>query len=378
MWQTLHDAWWRLATQRQPHSLVEQFACRALQTSSVAYGALVALRNTAYDRRWRRPIRLPCRVISVGNLTVGGSGKTACVELLAQKLGAAGRRMAILSRGYGGRRAEHWLRWDHGRLLVNGQAAAEPDHLADEPQLLARHLPGVPVFIGSHRWRSGAWACRELSVDTALVDDGFQHRRLARDLNILLIQGGMPLGGWPLLPRGPMREPLTALRRADVVIVTKAESDLEAFQVLRERLRRLNPDALWAQAMHEPESLLDTATGGSIELSRLADRRVGLVSAIGDPWGFETTVRRLGAQVAWHQTFQDHHRYRAAEWAAVCARAQRERVESLVTTEKDWMRLQPVAAAGMRPLPVWLVRVRMKLLVGEAELDARLAGLYTR
>ena len=152
-----------------------------------------------------------------------------------------------------------------------------------------------------------------------------------------------------------------------------------AFQVLRERLQPLNPDAVWAQAMHEPEALLDAVSGDSAQPARLADRRVGLVSAIGDPWGFETTVRRLGAQVAWHQTFRDHHRYRIAEWAGVCTRAQREGLDALVTTEKDWMRLEPVIAlAASPPVPVWLVRVRMKLLVGEEELDARLARLYRR
>ncbi|MCH8203168.1 MAG: tetraacyldisaccharide 4'-kinase [Proteobacteria bacterium] len=141
MWKSLHDAWWRLATQSHPESFSDALVCGALRTGSVVYQAAVTLRNLAYDKGLARQITLPCRVVSVGNLTVGGTGKTACVELISKRLAARGKRVAVLSRGYGGRRKEYWLTSEQGALRVNGEAR-EMDGLADEPQLLAHHLDG--------------------------------------------------------------------------------------------------------------------------------------------------------------------------------------------------------------------------------------------
>ncbi len=379
MWQSLHDAWWRLATQHRPHSFVDALACRALKTASVAYGAAVTLRNLAYDRGWARQVRLPCRVVSVGNVTVGGTGKTACVELIARKLGRLGRRVAVLTRGYGGARREYWLRASDGRLDVNGEVPVSLDGLADEPQLLARHLAGVPVLVGARRERTGRLACRAFGIDTVVLDDAFQHRRVQRDCDIVLVHARTPLGGWAGLPRGPMREPLTALGRAHVVIVTKADEALETLGALGERLRALSPEAVLVTAAHVPAGLVDGMTGERHEPSRLDGMRVGLVSSIGDPEGFEATVRRLHATVLWHRAFPDHHPYRASDWAAVCGRASAERPEAILTTEKDWVRLAPVAAAcGPAPAPVWVLGIAMQLLSGEEALDARLAGLCAR
>jgi tetraacyldisaccharide 4'-kinase len=384
MWQSLHDAWWRLATQQHPHAFSDALACQALHAGSVAYGAAVALRNAAYDRDWRRPVRLPCRVVSVGNLTVGGAGKTTCVELITRKLAAQGRRVAILSRGYGGsRRDDYWLRGKAGRLLVNDrdETAADPWRLrglADEAQMLAAHLEGVPVVVGPRRDRTGSLACRQLGCDTVVLDDGFQHRRLHRDCDIVLVQARMPLGGWALLPRGPMREPLASLARADVVILTKADEALPMVAALRERLRVFAPQAIFATAAHVPSRLLEGLTGSIQGPSRLAGLRVGLVSSIGDPAGFEATVRGLQATVRWHLAFPDHHPYREADWRTVLERAGAEPIEAFVTTEKDWVRLRPLAAAQPPARTLWVLGVGMTLLEGSEDVDARLAGLPAR
>jgi len=338
----------------------------------------VILRNLAYDRGWARQVRLPCRVVSVGNLTVGGTGKTACVELIARKLGVMGRRVAVLTRGYGGARRSYWLRASDGRLEVNGQVPAGFDGLADEPQLLARHLPGVPVLVGARRERTGRLACRAFGADTVILDDGFQHRRVQRDCDIVLVHARTPLGGWVLLPRGPMREPMSALRRAHLVIVTKADEALETLGALGERLRALNPEAALVTAAHAPVGLVDGMSGERHEPSCLDGMRAGLVSSIGDPEGFEATVRRLHATVLWHRAFPDHHPYQAADWAAVCQRASAAGLDAVVTTEKDWVRLAPVAAAHPAPAPVWVLQIAMTILSGEEALDARLAGLHAR
>ena len=380
MWQSLHDRWWRLATQSHPRSFWDSLASGALQTCSVAYQLGVRLRNAAYDRGWMRQVKLPCRVVSVGNLTMGGTGKTSCVELITRLLLEQERRVAILSRGYGGTRREYWLQTEAGRLRVDGVEGRGPDDLADEPQLLASHLEGIPVLVGASRARTGQRACAAFRADTVVLDDGFQHRRLHRDCDIVLLHARTPLGGWPLFPRGPMREPLEALRRADIVIVTKADEAPDVLPAYRERLRALNPEAVVASAVHEPRDLLEAFTGQSAPLTRLSGLRVGLLSSIGDPQGFEATVGRLDARVSWHRAFPDHYRYRLADWALLAARARAERLEALVTTEKDWIRLRLLMGEDnpREPLPVWIVRIRMTIVDGAQELHGRLARLYLR
>ncbi|HEX9780907.1 MAG TPA: tetraacyldisaccharide 4'-kinase [bacterium] len=371
-----HDAWWRLATERRPRTLLERLICGLLRIGSWIFLAASSARNAAFDLGIIRPVRLPCPVVSVGNLTVGGTGKTSCVELIARKLLARGRRVAVLSRGYGGGAGSYWLRWEGGRLAVGGRSGAD-GALADEPQLLAARLPGVPVLVGADRVRSARAALAEFGADALVLDDGFQHRRIARDCDLVLIHAGMPFDGWALLPRGPMREPLAALGRAHLIIITKAEGALERVSALGERLRAIHPGAELLSAEHRPVKLTDPVRGAALGLEALSGRRVALVSSIGDPAGFETTLARLHAQVAWHQAFPDHHRYRSGEWDALTSRLRAGGAEALVTTEKDWVRLAPVAA-GEAPVPVWVLAVALTLIDGEDVLDARLACLFDR
>ena len=379
MWQSLHDAWWRLATQSHPHSFGDILASSALKVGATAYGASVSLRNTAYDRGWAKQVRLPCRVVSVGNLTVGGTGKTACVALIAKKLLAQGRRVAILSRGYGGSSDPYWLRWEDDRLVVTGAGRAASRRLADEPQWLARRLPGVPIVVGAKRERSGRLACATLGAEIAILDDGFQHRRVQRDCDIVLVHARMPFSGWAVLPRGPMREPLAALARAHVIIATKADEAFGTLGALAERLRSFNADAAFVTASHEPTELVDGATGERQDLARLAGMRVGLLSSIGDPSGFEATVNRLQASAVWHRAFPDHHPYREEDWAKIVEWAAASRPDAIVTTEKDWVRLAPhLAPRTSGSVPVWVLGVQMKILSGEELLDGRLAGVCAR
>ncbi len=381
MWQPLHDAWWRLATTTQPRSFTQHLLGGLLQGGACLYQSGVRLRNHAYDAGWVRQTRLPCPVISVGNVTVGGTGKTACVELLATKLQRLGKRVAILSRGYGSRLPQpYWLQQHDGRLLLNGQAEPSRDGVADEPQLLALHLAEVPVVVGSRREQTGRQACEQLRAEALILDDGLQYRRLHRNCEIVLVNGRMPLGGWPLFPRGPMREPLTSLRRADVIIITKVDQSLEVSAALQERLRDINPFAIMATAIHEPVGLSDGATHERLPLEQLEGRRISLLSSIGDPEGFEQTVRRLGATVVSHAAYPDHHRYALDNWQAALRSASHARAEALLTTEKDLMRLHRLVGEGPGggSLPVWVLRIRMSLLSGEALLDDRLAAVCAR
>ncbi len=368
MWRSLHDAWWRLATGSHPTSFRQALASCALEMGAAGFGAAVAARNLAYDRGWLPQARLPCRVISVGNLTVGGTGKTACVELLARRLLAQGRRVAIITRGYGGRAGPYALHQEGGQPLVDGAA--------DEPQLLAARLPEVPVIVGARRAAAGRTACARFAADTVILDDGFQHRQVARDCEIVLVSARMPLGGWALLPRGPMREPVAALRRADIVIITKTDDAFATLAAIEERLRALAPRAVIAAATHEPVALLDPRAGTERDPCELDGLRVGLVSSIGDPEGFEATVERLHGAVAWHRRFPDHHRFTAEEWGQVLACAAEGHPAAMLTTEKDWMRLRPLVEAAWPAMPVWVLRVRLALIKGAEDVHARLARVY--
>ncbi len=375
----LHDAWWRLATQDRPASLSDALAAGLLQAGSLAYRAAVGFRNGAYDRGWAKTVELPCAVVSVGNLTVGGAGKTTCVELIVGRLTAAGRRVAVLSRGYGGRPGPYWLRWDRGRLTLNGGELADPGTVADEPQLLARRLPGVPVIVGPSREATGQLACREFGADTVVLDDGFQHRRVRRDCDIVLIHVRTPLAGFRWFPRGPMRESLTAVRRAHVAIITKADEALESVAALSERLRAINPELEVLSAAHEPVALVDPLSGLTQDPKPLAGHGVGLVSSIGDPEGFEATIRRLHASVVWHLAFPDHHRYQPADWDAIRRQVERRRPDALVTTAKDWVRLAPLLGRAEEPqVPLRVLQVRMAILEGSDRLDDRLARVSPR
>jgi len=380
MWRALHDAWWRLATTTHPRSITETLLSGVLQSSAVLYRVGVSARNQAYDTSLIRQARLPCPVISVGNLTVGGTGKTSCVELVATKLQRFGRRPAVLSRGYGSvLRRPYWLFEREGQLLVNGQPDVSRDGLADEPQLLASHLRNVPIMIGKRREQTGRQACEQFQADVIVLDDGLQYRRLHRDCEIVLIQARMPLGGWSLLPCGPMREPLSEIRRADVIIITKADQALGTSAALQERLKALNPTAIIATAIHEPVGLWDGRTGEAIALDRLEKGRVSLLSSIGDPEGFEHTIRQLGATVVSHAAYPDHHRYQPDEYREALGVASASHAEALVTTEKDFIRLRQInAVAEEASLPLWVLRIRMHLLSGEERLDDRLARVCAR
>ncbi|MBI2885028.1 MAG: tetraacyldisaccharide 4'-kinase [Candidatus Omnitrophica bacterium] len=377
MRKSLHDAWWRIAT-TPPRSLSERLLAGTLQSGVGIYQWGVGAKNLAYDHGWIRPARLPRPVISVGNLTVGGAGKTACVAWLAEKLRGAGKRVSVLSRGYGGTVATPAVLLQHeGALQLNGRPAAEADGLPDEPQLLAKALPGVPVLIGARREQTGWLAIQQHHADVLVLDDGFQHRRLHRDCDLVVVQARMPLGGWPLLPRGPMREPLTSLRRADAIILTKSDQSLPVLGALEERLRAINPDAVMAAAVHEPAVLVDAVSGAERPAAEAARLQAHLLSSIGDPEGFEQTLRRLGATVLSHTVYPDHHPYTAEDWRTLAASGSGG--DGWITTEKDLVRLgRFVRAEPPRRGRVWVLRVRMRFLSGEQDVDDRLARVCDR
>jgi tetraacyldisaccharide 4'-kinase len=293
--------------------------------------------------------RLPVPVVSVGNLTVGGSGKTPLAEVVALALGEMGARPAIVSRGYGRRtRGVHVV--SDGRSVL-----LEPKDGGDEPVLLAERLPGVPVVVGESRYEAGVAAIGRCGAGSLVIDDGFQHRTLAKDLDIVAVSGREPWGNGRLFPRGSLREPLSALARAGVVVVTNPPAAAAAGDVA-DAVRRRSSHAIVLSGLYRPASL---RRGGQADApSALVARRVLALAGIAAPAGFVATAEAAGAEVCALEAFPDHHWYTAADLARVAVRARKMGAEAILTTEKDWVRLRDLAPGNV---PVWTLTVRLDL-----------------
>jgi tetraacyldisaccharide 4'-kinase len=308
-------------------------------------------RNALYDSGWWRARRAPVPVVSVGNLTFGGTGKTPCVEYVADFYRRHDRRVAILSRGYG------------------STAGAN-----DEALVLEVNLPDVPHLQGPDRAALAQVAAEELESEVLVLDDGFQHRRLARDLDLVLFDATDRLAarGY-LFPRGPQREQLSSLRRAHAVLLTRCDQvTSEECAALLRRLKPLAPAAVFAETTHRPVGLVN-AEGSTAPLDLLRERPVAAFCGIGNPAAFRRTLADLGAAVADFRTYADHHPYGRADVEALRAwgRTQAEGA-LLLTTQKDLVKL-PVPQLGGRPL--WALRVRLAFRAGRDDLERLLAGL---
>jgi tetraacyldisaccharide 4'-kinase len=317
----------------------------ALTPLSLGFSALVRGRNLLYDQGWL-PIKRPAlKVISVGNLTVGGTGKTPVVLWLAQALQSRGHRVGILTRGYGGK--------NKGVTVVGtaGQALAIPAEVGDEPVMLARAFAGV-IISGRDRSTAAGLAHGRFDLDVVILDDGFQHRQLDRDVDLLLVNGRRGTGNDWLLPAGPLREPPAAVRRADAVIVTKGG--------VQERDGWSATDQLGPvfQGDLKPTALISSAQGRWHELpvGLLCGKRVMALTGIADPIPFYHFLREWEAEIAEVMEFPDHHAYTQADWQAISLASQK--IDLIVTTEKDLVKLErfPFAAGKLVAL-----RVRMEI-----------------
>lgn len=323
-----------------------------LRLPAALFGALAGLRSALYGWRVLPAYRVEPPVVSVGNISTGGTGKTPACVWVVQQLQALGRRPGLLSRGYG-----------RGQRSLN-----------DEGLLLARLLPGVPHVQDPDRV-AGARQLEELGVDAIVLDDGFQHRRLVRDLDLVLVDATRPWGlaavgqgaepVQAMLPRGLLREPPRALARATLLVVTRSDAVTpERLQALTAKLRALAPGCPLALARHAPVALF------ALEDDRLVPRdpgeldgaRVDLLSAIGNPEAFERTVMDMGATVVSHRAFPDHHAYRTADLEGLGSRP-------VVTTGKDAVKLDGVQ------LPLLVLDVALEIVEGESVLQELLEGL---
>lgn len=313
-----------------------------LRIAEAPYTGVVQWRNRQFNRG-RNVHRVEVPVISVGNLTVGGTGKTPMVKWIARQLRAQQVRVALLSRGY---------------------RAGEGGY-NDEALELEQSLPDVPHLQDPDRVASAQIAIEELEAQLLLLDDGFQHRRIARDLDLVLLDATNPFGFEHVFPRGLLREPVSNLSRAHAVCLTRASHlDSEARKQLRQRVKKLAPQASWSEAMHRPEGLINAA-GESSPLTEVAGQKVLGFCGIGNAEAFKRSLLELGVElVGWHP-FGDHHRYQAADIRQLCQLAEATQAEQILCTQKDLVKVQQEELAG---LPLRAVAIEMHFLAGQQAL----------
>jgi len=325
-----------------------------LYLASFIYGLVVRLLVFIYHLR---PHRLNCKVISVGNITLGGTGKTSLVAFIAGYLRQQGHKVAILSRGY-------------------KKKVTSYDNIGDEPSMLRMNLKDVPVIADANRVRGAQKAVRDHGVDTVILDDGFQQWRIRKDLEIVTIDANCPFGNRNLLPRGILREPLSSLKRADFFILTKTNLRPPSNQ-LKDFLGQINPKAPIIESIHrplgfcrldKPNHLLDTAI--------LQDKTVTLFSGIGDPDSFENLIKGLGIKIGVSLKFSDHHNYTPEDLDSIIKNSKDKNIDTIITTEKDAARLYELRVTSYE-LRVLFLRIELKITRDEEKFHSGLLGLYS-
>jgi tetraacyldisaccharide 4'-kinase len=307
-----------------------------LRLVETPYTLAVRYRNRLYDRDHTAIRRVNVPVVSVGNLTLGGTGKTPMVKWLVRRFAARGLRVAILSRGYG--------------------AAAGQEN--DEARELAQALPGVVQVQNPDRVAGAERAIKEFGSQLILLDDGFQHRRLARDLDIVLLDATEPFGFGHVFPRGKLREPVEGLQRADVVCLTRSDLvDQTVRAAIRERVAVLAPQAGWCEATHTPHTLINSS-GQTQSLAALAGARIAAFCAVGNPVAFRRAVEIVGGRIVACRQFPDHHRYTEADQADLAAAAEAAGAELLVCTHKDLVKLRGDQLGGC---PLWALAIELQV-----------------
>jgi tetraacyldisaccharide 4'-kinase len=336
---------------------------------SFFYERIVQLRLYLYRRRIFREHALGCLVISIGNLTVGGTGKTPVVEKFARALQAGGRRVAILSRGYKSvprkRSLLDRLRQkepDPPRVVSDGKSLLLDSLTAgDEPYMLAHNLHDVIVLVDKDRVKSGLYAIDNWKVDILLLDDGLQYLHLKHRLDIVLVDRQAPFGNEFFLPRGTLRESPRNLRRASYIFITKTTG--EPNDALVQRIRRYNRTAEIIQCAHKPLYLQNIYTGEQMPLERLRGMFVGSICGIAAPESFEGALKSLGANVDLALRYIDHHYYTEAELTTFINRCIRRDLALIVTTEKDAVRMPRLAESEVK-VPIYFMRVEIDIVSG--------------
>ena len=299
---------------------------------SSLYALAQGLRYTAYGLGILKKKKLPGLVVSVGNITVGGTGKTPAVALFSNWALSQNIKVCIISRGYGGRYKSPVLEVSDGR-----QVLADSRLAGDEPVLLAEKVPGCPVVLSKKRYLAGMYARRKFGSELFIIDDGFQHMQLERDLNLVLMDAASPFGNGHLLPRGPLRESLAQLKRADAFILTRYKE--KGGDRTRAFLKERHPDIPVFCADHVPHKLVFPRPDRIESPKTLNEKRVVAFAGIGNPQLFRETLLSLGAHVVAFRGYKDHYAYERHDLDRLVRLKRETGAQFIVTTEKDWMRI---------------------------------------
>ena len=337
---------------------------------------IVKGRRWLYEARIIRDHPLGVQVITVGNLTVGGTGKTPVVEKFARVLTDQGRKVAILSRGYRSKPPPLTHRWKNKlllqdeivppRVVSDGKSLLlNSEDAGDEPYMLASNLKDVVVLTDKDRVKSGRYAIEQFGCDTLLLDDGFQYWKLAgRRRDIVLVDAQKPFGNEHLLPRGTLREPPEHIRRADTIFITKSDGETAG---LRARIRKHNPSAGIIECVHWPLFFEDVFNPEQREqIGWLKGKKVATLSGIAQPESFEQSLLQQGAELVYTKRFADHHRFNQQEILNTINRAKKRRADVILTTQKDAVRFPKI---DRRDLPIFYMRVEIKILSGAKDFD---------
>ena len=348
-----------------------------LFVASRFYRMAVQFRLWMYDKRVIRNHALGCLVVSIGNLSCGGTGKTPVVEVFARTLSAQGRKVAILSRGYRSRKRSLGYKLMHmfrsqkievpPKVVSDGRdLLLESDYAGDEPYMLASNLRDVAVLVDKDRVKSGLYAVDQYQTDVIILDDGFQYLMLKPHINIVLVDSTDPFGNGHVLPRGILREPIKNIRRADYIFLTKSDGS-HKLNHLKHFLRRHTRRAEIIECCHRPQHLVRLFSNRETEpLSKLRGARVAALSAIAVPASFEHFLEQLGATLVLRDHYADHHRYTQQEIIDFVNQAKAAGAEFIVTTEKDAVRIPKLDRCDV---PLYYLRIQIDILSGRESFD---------
>ncbi|MBM7622930.1 tetraacyldisaccharide 4'-kinase [Sporohalobacter salinus] len=335
---------------------------------------VLKIRTKLYELGVKDSTKLDCTVISIGNITAGGTGKTPVAQFLARKFKERGRKPAILNRGY---KAE--FDGEIGVVSDGRRIKMDSSEAGDEAYMLAKSLPDVPVIIGSERAVTGKYAYQKFDSDMVILDDGFQHWGLERNLDIVVVDATNPFDNGYLMPRGTLREPLSNLARADVFFLTKVNQISKSqLKGIKSKLTEYNSTALVFETIHSPtylRSLEDKKRDGS-NLD-LTGQQVMSLSGIGNPESFEETLSSLGAEVVNKVRFEDHHRYQTEEILDIFSCAAEEGIDLIITTEKDVVSMPPEVENSIlkQDIELKVLGIELEVLTEDFELESLLLKL---
>lgn len=364
----LREYFFNLATDKTKGGLAF-FTKGLLFLLSLIYSAVVRFLSFAYKKNIFKAQHLNCKVISIGNITWGGTGKTPIVEMVALKLFEAGRRVAIQSRGY---------------KIKKQTCCCKPKtagfrEIGDEPFMLKENLKEAAVIAGSDRANLAKMALEKDNLDTIILDDGFQHWRIFRDLDILAIDSANPFGNGFLIPRGILREPLSSLKRADIFFLTHTDLVEENLSFIKQKLSKINKNTPIIESVHSPVgfyNILDKQRK-IIDTNLLKGRKLGLLTAIGNPDSFLKTLLKIGLEISQRFIFPDHYEFERFDFEEIKNTLLEQNISTLLTTQKDAVRLQDFCL-NLENLEILVLKIEIKITNNEDIFFNRLFSLYKR